>query len=76
MSSAGSADPNGDAFTYLWNFGDGTATSTSSAPSHTFPAIGPYTVTLTLTDAWGDCGQHHAGGRVHRAADQRGLRSR
>ena len=54
MSSAGSADPNGDAFTYLWNFGDGTATSTASAPSHTFPANGPYTVTLTLTDAWGD----------------------
>jgi PKD repeat protein len=54
MSSAGSADPNGDAFTYLWNFGDGTATSTSSAPSHTFPGNGPYTVTLTLTDAWGD----------------------
>jgi PKD repeat protein len=54
MSSAGSADPNGDAFTYLWNFGDGTATSTASAPPHTFPANGPYTVTLTLTDAWGD----------------------
>ena len=54
MSSAGSADPNGDAFTYLWNFGDGTATSTASAPSHTFPANGPYNVTLTLTDAWGD----------------------
>jgi PKD repeat protein len=54
MSSAGSADPNGDPFTYLWNFGDGTATSTASAPSHTFPANGPYTVTLTLTDGWGD----------------------
>ncbi len=54
MSSAGSADPNGDAFTYLWNFGDGTATSTASAPSHTFPANSSYTVTLTLTDAWGD----------------------
>jgi PKD repeat protein len=53
MSSAGSFDPNGDAFTYLWNFGDGTATSTASAPSHTFPGNGPYTVTLTLTDAWG-----------------------
>jgi PKD repeat protein len=54
MSSAGSVDPNGDPFTYLWNFGDGTATSTASAPSHTFPANGPYTVTLTLTDGWGD----------------------
>ncbi|MFN8232412.1 MAG: PKD domain-containing protein [Actinomycetota bacterium] len=56
MSSAGSTDPDGDAFTYLWNFGDGTPTSTVSAPSHTFPANGPYTVTLTLTDAWGNVG--------------------
>ena len=69
MSSAGSADPNGDAFTYLWNFGDGTATSTASAPSHTFPANGPYTVTLTLTDAWGDAAEHDTAGLVHRAAD-------
>ena len=37
FSSVGSADPNpGDTFSYLWNFGDGTATSTSSSPSHTF----------------------------------------
>ncbi|MGE0307817.1 MAG: PKD domain-containing protein, partial [Acidimicrobiia bacterium] len=56
LSSAGSADPDGDSFTYLWNFGDGTATSTLSAPSHTFPGVGPYTVTLTLTDAWGKVG--------------------
>ncbi|TWD82634.1 PKD domain-containing protein [Kribbella amoyensis] len=54
ISGVGSADPNtGDTFTYLWNFGDGTPTSTSSAPSHTFPAAGTYTVTLTTTDGWG-----------------------
>ena len=51
----GSDDPNpDDTFSYLWNFGDGTATSTSSSPSHTFPADGTYTVTLTVTDGWGD----------------------
>ena len=55
ISGVGSADPNtGDTFTYLWNFGDGPATSTSSAMSHTFPAAGTYTLTLTVTDGWGD----------------------
>jgi large repetitive protein len=54
ISGVGSADPNtGDSFTYLWNFGDGTPTSTASATSHTFPAAGTYTVTLTTTDGWG-----------------------
>ncbi|ONI67685.1 hypothetical protein BWI15_31810 [Kribbella sp. ALI-6-A] len=54
ISGVGSADPNtGDTFTYLWNFGDGTPTSTSSAMSHAFPAAGTYTVTLTTTDGWG-----------------------
>jgi PKD repeat protein len=54
LSGVGSADPNtGDTFTYLWNFGDGTATSTSSALSHTFPSAGTWTVTLTVTDGWG-----------------------
>jgi PKD repeat protein len=54
ISGVGSADPNtGDTFTYLWSFGDGTPTSTSSAMSHTFPAAGTWTVTLTVTDGWG-----------------------
>jgi len=55
ISGVGSADPNtGDTFTYLWNFGDGTPTSASSAMTHTFPAAGTYTLTLTVTDGWGD----------------------
>jgi PKD repeat protein len=54
ISGVGSADPNtGDTFSYLWNFGDATPTSTASAVSHTFPAAGTYTVTLTVTDGWG-----------------------
>jgi PKD repeat protein len=31
----------------------GTPTSTASAVSHTFPAAGTWTVTLTVTDGWG-----------------------
>jgi PKD repeat protein len=54
FSGVGSSDPNtGDTFTYRWDFGDGLATSTSSAPTHAFPAAGTYTVTLTTTDGWG-----------------------
>ncbi|MCW2780556.1 MAG: domain containing protein, partial [Marmoricola sp.] len=57
FSGVGSADPNtGDTFTYRWDFGDLTATSTSSAPSHTFALAGTYLVTLTTTDGWGKVG--------------------
>ena len=51
ISGVGSVDPTvGDTFTYLWNFGDGTPTSTTSSSAHTFPAAGTYTVSLTVTD--------------------------
>lgn len=54
FSAIGTADPNvGDTFTYLWNFGDGQPTSTSSALTKTFMAAGTYTVSLTATDGWG-----------------------
>jgi PKD repeat protein len=54
FSGVGSADPNtGDSFGYSWNFGDNTALSTSTSPSHTFAAGGTYTVVLTTTDGWG-----------------------
>ena len=56
FTSAGTADANGDVITYLWNWGDATATSTAAAASHTFVNAGTYIVTLTVTDAWGDAG--------------------
>jgi PKD repeat protein len=52
FSSAGSADPEGGALTYLWNFADG-STSTAANPSHTFTTNGQYVVTLTVTDSAG-----------------------
>ena len=53
MVSAGTADPDGDAIKFLWNFGDGTATSTSASPQHVYTAAGTYIVTVTVTDGWG-----------------------
>ncbi|MCB0905854.1 MAG: PKD domain-containing protein [Nocardioidaceae bacterium] len=52
FSSVNSTDPNGDAITRLWNFGDGT-TSTATSPAKTYASAGTYTVTLTVTDGWG-----------------------
>jgi subtilisin family serine protease len=44
-----SSDSDGTIASRSWNFGDG-GTSTASNPSHTFPAAGTYTVSLTVTD--------------------------
>lgn len=38
---------------YVWNFGDGTATETTVAPTHIYTAAGTYTVTLTTTGITG-----------------------
>lgn len=47
-----SSDPDGDALSYSWTFGDG-ATGAGPRPSHTFPCLGPYTVQLTVDDGFG-----------------------
>jgi glucose/arabinose dehydrogenase/PKD repeat protein len=52
FSSAGSNDPDGDALSHAWTFGDG-ATSTAANPSHTYAANGQYTATLKVTDTTG-----------------------
>ncbi|MCC6281307.1 MAG: PKD domain-containing protein [Saprospiraceae bacterium] len=44
-----------DATSYLWNFGDGSNTSTATSPVHLYAADGVYTVTLT---AFNICGSH------------------
>jgi cytochrome c len=53
FSSDGSTDPDGDALTYLWDFGDGSATSTAPNPSHTYTEPGSHTAQLTVTDEAG-----------------------
>ncbi|MFJ2171912.1 ThuA domain-containing protein [Streptomyces sp. NPDC087851] len=49
FSSAGTQDPDGDALSYAWDFGDG-ATSTAANPAHTYRKNGTYTARLTVTD--------------------------
>ena len=44
-----STDPNGDALTFVWDFGDG-ATDSGETVSHTYTAAGEYKVILTASD--------------------------
>ena len=51
VNFTGSAQGGTAPYTYSWNFGDGSATSTSQNPSHTYSTVGTYTATLTVTDS-------------------------
>lgn len=42
------------AVSYLWDFGDGSGTSTDQNPSYEYGDFGMYTVTLTVTDTFGN----------------------
>ncbi|MFJ6727932.1 ThuA domain-containing protein [Streptomyces sp. NPDC091281] len=55
FSSQGSTDPDGDALSFRWDFGDGD-TSTAANPTHRYTANGAYTATLTVSDAAGKTG--------------------
>jgi glucose/arabinose dehydrogenase/PKD repeat protein len=52
FNGAGSSDPDDDALTYEWDFGDG-ATGAGVTPSHTYNGIGRYDATLRVRDARG-----------------------
>ena len=45
--------PDNAALTYVWNFGDLSAPSTATNPSHTYATTGSFNVTLTATSAFG-----------------------
>ena len=49
FSGSRSNDPQGEALTYAWSFGDGT-TGTGVSPTHAYTTLGTYTVSLTVTD--------------------------
>ena len=48
----GSFDPDGDALTFVWDFGDGNI-GTGPTPTHTHALFGTYTICLTVTDEGG-----------------------
>lgn len=48
-----SSDPDGDAISYLWNFGD-SVTSNEADPIHVYENDGDFTVTLSVTDTAGN----------------------
>ena len=48
-----SVDNGAPIISWLWDFGDGT-TSTDQNPSHTYDTTGNYTVSLTVTDSFGN----------------------
>jgi PKD repeat protein len=43
----------GSPTTWAWDFGDGVGTSTAQNPSYTYNNVGTYTVSLTVTNAYG-----------------------
>lgn len=49
LDGSASADPDGDAITYAWNYGDGN-TGTGATPVHTYTSVGVFGVALTATD--------------------------
>lgn len=49
FNASTSNDPDGDALTYTWNFGD-TSTGSGVTTSHSYAAAGSFTVGLTVSD--------------------------
>ncbi len=56
FDASGSSDPEGDALSYAWTFGDG-ETGEGVQVAHTYDAAGEYGVTLTVSDGEEDDAQ-------------------
>lgn len=53
FNGGGSSDPEQEALTYVWNFGDGSPNASGVNVTHTYQTPGAYTATLTVTDVRG-----------------------
>ena len=53
FDGSGSSDPDGDALTFSWNFGDGTVKN-GRMPTHTYISAGNFQVTLVVNDGQAD----------------------
>jgi len=53
--ASGSSDPQGDALTYMFTFGDGTSVGPQTSPTstHTYTAAGTYAISVTVTNTDG-----------------------
>lgn len=49
LDASTSTDPDNDALSYSWNFGDNSV-DTGSNPSHTYASAGTYSISLTVSD--------------------------
>ena len=53
FDGSASIDLDGDALTYTWDFGDGSAPGFGATTAHTYTAAGTFTATLTVSDGRG-----------------------
>ena len=53
FNGTGSHDEEGPISSYLWNFGDGSQTSSTATTSHTYTTAGTFNASLTVTDSHG-----------------------
>ncbi len=53
FNGSASSDPDGDALTFAWNFGDGSPVESGATPSHRYQTNGTYTATLVVRDGGG-----------------------